>query len=46
MGEYINKFAIEGDWYIKYLIMPKIKDENFLKEIYLNEKDQIVRMRQ
>jgi len=43
MGEYINKFAIEGDWYIKYLIMPKIKDENFLKEIYLNEKDQIVK---
>ncbi len=41
--KYLNELAREGDWYIKYILIPKIKDENILKEIYLKEEDQLVK---
>lgn len=41
--EYLEEILNTGDWYIKYLVIPKIKNENLLKEIYLNEKDKLLK---
>lgn len=41
--KYINEIAKGGDWYFKYLVIPKIKDENLLKDIYQNEDDKLLK---
>lgn len=41
--KYIEDIAKEGDWYIKYLAIPKIKNQALLKEIYLKESDKFLK---
>lgn len=41
--KYLEDIAKEGDWYIKYLAIPKIKNQTLLKEIYLKESDKFLK---
>lgn len=41
--KYLEKIAKEGDWYLKYIVIEKLKNENILKEIYLKEEDQLIK---
>ncbi|MEJ5166030.1 MAG: hypothetical protein WHV67_03260, partial [Thermoanaerobaculia bacterium] len=41
--EYLEDIAKEGDWYIKYLVVPKLKNQELLKEIYTTETDKLLK---
>lgn len=41
--KYLEKIAKERDWYLKYIVIEKLKNESILKEIYLKEDDQLIK---